>query len=92
MREYYNQWQALTSDPEILQMILGQPIEFARTPYQRVVPKAKKILDFDEQHVIDTKIDKLLAQGVLTPSSHEEEEYVSPVFTWPKRMAPSELF
>ena len=33
LREYFNQWQALTSDPEILQMILGQPIEFARTPY-----------------------------------------------------------
>ena len=52
--EYFNQWQTLTSDPEILQMILGQPIEFARTPYQRVAPREKKILDLDEQHVIDT--------------------------------------
>ena len=71
LREYYNQWQALTSDPEILQMILGQPIEFTRTPYQRVVPREKKILDLDEQHVIDTEIDKLLAKGVITSSSHE---------------------
>ena len=44
-------------------MILGQPIEFIRTPYRRVVPREKKILDLDEQHVIDTEIDKLLAKG-----------------------------
>ena len=85
LREYYNQWQALTSDPEILQMILGQPIEFTRTPYQRVFPKEKKILDLDEQYVIDTEIDKLLAKGVLTPSSHEEGEYISPIFTRAKK-------
>ena len=66
-------------------MILGQPIEFTRTPYRRVVPKEKKILDLDEQYVIDTEIDKLLAKGVLTPSSHEEEEYISPVFTRAKK-------
>ena len=85
LRAYYNQWQALTSDPEILQMILGQPIEFTRAPYQRVAPKEKKILDLDEQHVIDTEIDKLLAKGVITPSSHEEGEYISPIFTRAKK-------
>jgi len=85
LREYYNQWQALTSDPKILQMILGQPIEFTRTPYQRVVPREKKILDLNEQHVTDTEIDKLLAKGVITPSSHEEGEYISPIFTRAKK-------
>ena len=84
MREYYNQWQALTSDPEILQMILGQPIEFTRTPYQRVAPR-EKILDLDEQRVIDTEINTLLAKGVITPSSHEEGEYISPIFTRAKK-------
>ena len=69
LREYFNQWQALTSNPEILQMILGQPIEFARTPYQRVVPREKKIL----------------AKGAITPSSHEEGEYLSPIFTRAKK-------
>ena len=81
LREYYYQWQALASDPEILRMILGQPTEFTRTPHQRVVPKKKKILDLDEQHVIDTEIDNLLSKGVITPGSHEEGEYISSVFT-----------
>ena len=67
LREYYNQWQALTSEPQILQRILGQPIEFTRTLYQRVGPKEKKILDLDKQHVMDTEIDKLLALGVIIP-------------------------
>ena len=85
LRAYYNQWQALTSDPEILQIILRQPIEFTRAPYLRVVRKEKKILDLDEQHVIDTKTDKLLAKGVITPSSHEEGEYIPPIFTRAKK-------
>lgn len=83
--EYYYQWRALTSDPEIMQMILSQPIEFTRTPYQRVVPKEKKILDLDKQHVIDTEIAALLAEGVITPSSHEKGEYISPIFTRAKK-------
>ena len=66
-------------------MILGQPIEFTRTPYQRVVPREKKIFDLDEQHVIDIEIDKLLVKGVITPSSHEKGEYVSPIFTRAKK-------
>ena len=66
-------------------MILGQPIEFTRTPYQRVVPREKKILDLEEQHVIDIEIDKLLVKGVITPSSHEEGEYISPIFTRAKK-------
>ena len=66
-------------------MILGQPIEFARTPYQRVVPREKKILDLNEQHAIDTEIDKLLAKGAITPSSHEGGEYLSPIFTRAKK-------
>ena len=66
-------------------MIVGQPIEFARTPYQRVVPREKKILDLNEQHVIDTEIDKVLAKGAITPSSHEEGEYLSPIFTRAKK-------
>ena len=39
----------------------------------------------DEQHVIDTEIDKLLAKGAITPSSHEEGEYISPIFTRAKK-------
>ena len=66
-------------------MILGHPVEFTRTTYQRVVPREKKILDLDEQHVIDTEIYKLLANGVIIPSSHEQGEYISPIFTRAKK-------
>lgn len=85
LREYCNQWQALTSDPEILQMISGRPIELTRTPYQRVAPSERKILDLNEKHLNDTKIKTLVAKGVITPSSHKEGEYISPIFTRAKK-------
>lgn len=53
----------------------------------RGVPQEKKILDLHQQHVIDAEIDKLLAKGVIIPSSHEEGEFISPIFTREKRMA-----
>ena len=65
-------------------MIIGQPIEFTGTPYQGAVPREKKILDLNEQHAIDTKIDKLLAKGVIIPSSHKEGEYISQFSLGPK--------
>lgn len=85
LKQYYNQWQALTSDLVILQMILGQPIEFTRTPYQRIVPREKTVIDLDEQPVIDTEIDKLLDKGVITPGSHEEGKFICPIFTRAKK-------
>ena len=39
----------------------------------------------NEQHVIDTEIDKVLAKGAITPSSHEEGEYISTIFTRAKK-------
>lgn len=64
-------------------MTLGQPIEFTRTPHQRVEgsPQEEEILDLDKQHVIDTEIAELLAKGVITPSSHEKGEYISLIYT-----------
>ena len=93
LRECCNQWQPLTLDPEIPQMILGRPIELTRTPYQRVAPSERKILDLNEKHLNDTKIKTLLAKGVITPSSQKEGEYISLLFSQGlKRMALSELF
>ena len=85
LKEYYAQWQALTSVPEILQMISGQPIEFTHIPYQRVAPKDKEIHDLQEKQVTDIEIGKLLAKEVIVPTTHEEGEYISPIFTRPKK-------
>lgn len=60
-------------------------VESLSKSIRRGVPQEKKILDLHEQHVIDAEIDKLLAKGVIIPSSHEEGEFISPIFTREKK-------
>ena len=85
LQKYYKEWQALTSDPEILQMISGQPIEFSHIPYQKGVPKEKTICNLQEKQIISMEIEKLLSKGVIIPTLREEGEYTSPIFTRPKK-------
>ena len=40
---YYSKWMELTSDPEVLQTVKGQLIEFTTTPYQHQAPCRKEI-------------------------------------------------
>ena len=91
LQKYYKEWQALTSDPEILQMISGQPIEFSHIPYQKGVPKEKTICNLQEKQIISMEIDKLLSKGVIIPTCHEEGEYISPIFTRPKKDGTSRI-
>ena len=63
LRAYYEQWQSLTSDTEILQMISGQPIEFSQMPCQRVAPTEKLSRDAREIKSISTETEKLLKRG-----------------------------
>ena len=44
-----------------------------------------------EKQVIDNEIGKLLAKGVIVPTTHEEGEYTSPIFTRPKKDGTSRL-
>ena len=82
IKNYFANWHSITSDPETLQTVNGLPIEFfASRPENQF---SQNQFSMSEITVLKDEINKLLKKGVVTLSSHEENEYISPIFLVPK--------
>ena len=77
------EWRKLTSDSEVLCTIWGEEIEFSSLPYQLKAPK-QNTFSVLEQLAVEQEIKKLLAKGVIVQSTHEQDEFISPIFLRPK--------
>jgi hypothetical protein len=80
----FTQWQALTSDSEILSIVKGLKIEFSTRPQQHL-PNWPTHFSPEERIIIHAEIIKLLAKGVIQVSTHEQGEYISPIFVSEKK-------
>ena len=77
-------WEQLTSDPDILEMVSGIKISFHdKCPVQHQSPP--NTLPHAEAELIDNAIQALLQKQVIAPSSPTTTEFVSPIFTTPKK-------
>lgn len=81
---YSHKWHELTSDPEILETVTGQHIEFDTVPMQEKPFMQTKLSDIQTESV-DLEIAQLLKKGVIQPSKHEAGEFISTIFTRPKK-------
>ena len=63
---------------------LGCKIEFEEVPTQLRPPKVFSC-SRNESDVIDTEIQKLVNKGVIAKTHHEDGEFISPIFTRPKK-------
>ena len=66
----------MTSDPEVLETVTGQKIEFDTWPKQFKL----KLSDIQSAS-IDLKSAQLLQRGAIQACHHEAGEFISPVFT-----------
>ena len=84
IRHYLDQWKALTSDHEILQIVQGLKLDFSTVPFQEFIPKQ---IDFNAQEicVVNLEINKLLEKGVIVESMYEYGQFISTVFLRPKK-------
>ena len=81
---YPSKWKNLTSDETILQIVAGAKIKFVFSPPQpQTYPKNTICRD----HVLlaDQEICKLVKKQVILECAHEPGEFVSPIFTVPKK-------
>ncbi len=83
IQSHLNEWQLLTSDEEILNVIRGDSIEFDSIPPIQHFCRNKKVSEHNAQ-LIDLEIEKLLKKGVIVQSHPERTEFVSPIFVVPK--------
>ena len=94
LRLFYDKWHSLTSDAEFLNMVTGQPLEFSHKPFQFYVPKDKSTdncWDSDQTQTCEIKIQNLLEKDAIVPCEHENREYISPIFTTPKKDGSSRM-
>ncbi len=75
-----HEWQNLTSDPTILQVVRGVKIEFC--PDQRPQQDNVRPSNFNrtQQEIVANEIQNLLKKGVIMPSVLEPGEFISPKF------------
>ena len=81
---YLKEWAELTSDLHILRIVSGDMIEFDQpleTQHQYPVNSISR------QHVslVKQEISSLLSKNVIKVCTHEEGEFISPIFCVPKK-------
>ena len=84
LHEFHNEWMFITSDAEILDMVLGQKLEFSLKPFQLFLPK-ERTYDHIQTQAVEIEIESLLKKGVVVFTEHEKGEYNSPIFTTAKK-------
>ena len=87
MRHFSKQWNHITTDPFILDAISGYKLEFqeAYSPPHRGKPPYHYRVGNAEESKIDIEIRKLVEKGVIEECQHVAGEFVSNIFTRPKK-------
>ena len=85
LKYFLTHWERLTSDPDILEFVKGVKIEFQNdeVPNQTVCRTCN--FNKQEQAIVELEIQKLLEKGVITPSAHEDGEFISTIFLRSKK-------
>ncbi len=79
LRHFTSFWRHLTSNPEIILMILGARIPFNAIPVQRVKPNPC-VFDADELIEVRRMVNELLDSEVIVPVVPSEDQFVSQLF------------
>ena len=76
----------MTQDPEIIQTVTGVSIEFEDLPESRQQKQnSQHKLSPRDKKIVDMEIEKLANKSVISKSTPEPEQFVSPIFVRPKK-------
>ena len=81
--ECLHEWEMLTSDPEILQIVNGDTIAFESEPPEKTSAR-KCNVSSETKLKMDAEVQGMLNKKIITRTSHERGEYLSPIFPVPK--------
>ena len=80
---YLGEWKKYTSDPEILQIVNGDIINFVESAPENAVAHSRNVSD-ETRVAINKEIQNMLDKKIIVPCQHEEGEFLSPIFPVPK--------
>ena len=75
---HLQKWHEITSDNEVLSTIEGLKLDFNSTPKTNKIKKNQ--FSKSETELMDQEVQKLLSKDIITFSSHDKNEIISPVF------------
>ena len=83
IKDFQAHWRNVTGDFETLQTVAGMPV---LSPLVTLDAENNNITSFSSSEVpiIEKEISKLLDKGVIKITSHEKDEFLSPIFLLPK--------
>ena len=73
IQHFAKNWEKLTSDNTILNIVAGYKIEFDTIPEQTTIPN-QMFTNAKESQMVAQEIDKLLCKGVIQKVHHTEGE------------------
>lgn len=81
---FLDQWKKLTSDSSILDIISGDDLEFISDPPLQSSYPPNSIC---REHIplVEKEVSDLKEKNIIVPCTHEVGEFISPVFTVPKK-------
>ena len=84
LKFHLKEWEEITSNKFILDIVQGYVIEFTSVPIQSSEPKQPK-LEKHEEIALNALLEELLQKRVIEKCAHEAGEFTSPVFLRPKK-------
>ena len=86
LQNYIANWQRITSEPFILDVVAHCHIDFEDEPLLRSnISRPQCTFSTSEQIIIDNEIQKFLEKGIIEPSIYETCQVISPIFTRVKK-------
>ena len=80
LKHFLPQWEAITADPTILQIVTGVKIEFKSSVAPTQHYGRPSAFNSHQHSIVNAEIDTLLAEVVVTPAAQETEEFISTIF------------
>ena len=71
-------------------MVSGQKLEFSQKPLHLFVPK-ERTFDPIQTQACEAEIESHPKKGAIVPTEHEKDEYISPIFSTPKKDGASRM-
>lgn len=84
IKHFVKNWQKITKDPVVLDMVRGLSLEWAETPHQCREPSTPKFSKA-ETRSLNSEIQKMLEKGAIEQVQEEQNQFVSTLFLVPKR-------